>query len=223
MEPACQTAITQTQIGKVSLPLTISHGVPVPSLPACSPFHVLVRISAVALNPTDWKMVTHFPMPDNVAGCDFCGVVVEVNDENNSLHLPGSRVCGGTFPYNYSADSSRHNGAFSQWVVADSRLLLRVPQTWTDLQGAALGGVGWGTVGLALYLPDALGLVGRPSKPSTKAEPVLVYGGGTATGTMACQVLKMYVSTTYFIPGLIIPPRNASARGCKSSTIFPCP
>jgi NADPH:quinone reductase-like Zn-dependent oxidoreductase len=68
-----------------------------------------------------------------------------------------------------------------------------VPAHWSDLRAAALGGIGWGTAGLALWQADALSLEGRPTRPLIAAEttPVLVYGGATATGTMACQLLKL--------------------------------
>lgn len=134
-------------------------------------------------------------------GCDFSGVVVDVGSAVAETMKPGTRVCGGVFPYGNGDDSEGlRSGAFSQWLVTDARLLLRLPDSWNDTEGAALGGVGWGTVGLALSDPDALGLEGVPSRPvrvgdeKTEArEPVLVYGGATATGTMACQLLKLWV------------------------------
>jgi NADPH:quinone reductase-like Zn-dependent oxidoreductase len=176
---------------------------------------VLVRVLAVALNPTDYKMIQHFPKPGNYVGCDFCGIVEEAGSE--SLRLLGARVSGAVFPYNPSIESiassendENHNnnpsgngktgsrngdllssGSFAEWLVTDSRLLVKVPESWDDLQGAALGGVGWGTAGLALCDSDALNLSGRPSKPSKKNEPVVVWGAATASGTMACQVLKL--------------------------------
>ncbi|OCL13417.1 putative zinc binding dehydrogenase [Glonium stellatum] len=201
MLPQTQTAVVQSRDGfSTSLPLVVSHSVTVPHLPSAQ--HVLVRVLAVALNPFDHKMVQHFPMPGNTVGCDFCGVIesvgslpiimpdlnADVNAANTPTHPPGTRVCGGVFPY--TTDNAR-NGAFAQWLVIDSRLLLRVPDCWSDLQGAALGGVGWGTLGLAFFDPEALALQGRPSKPTEKKESVLVYGGATATGTMACQLLKL--------------------------------
>lgn len=46
---------------------------------------------------------------------------------------------------------------------------------------------------LALWSPDALGLPGTPAEPeaSEKRVPVLVYGGSTATGTIAVQLLRL--------------------------------
>jgi NADPH:quinone reductase-like Zn-dependent oxidoreductase len=188
MVPAIQTAIIEDQDPSSSRPLTVSTNVPVPAL--STDYHVMVRVLAVALNPNDHKMATHFPMPGNTAGCDFCGVVVGVTPSTGSRmrqkYPAGTRVCGAVFPYR---PNDKHNGAFAQFVVVDSRLLLKVPDHWSDLQGAALGGVGWSTVCLAVADPDALALVGTPSKPIQKPLPVLVYGGSTATGTLACQLL----------------------------------
>lgn len=191
-----QTALIQADrdVAVKSSSLVISSLVSVP--PLLSKHHVLVRVLAVALNPTDHKMITHFPRPGVMVGCDFCGVIEQSsNSAESDATSPagrltvGTRVCGGVFPYAGSEGSS--SGAFAQWVVADARLLLRVPDPWNDLQAAAVGSVSWGTVGSAISDPDALGLRGLPSLPSAKKEPVLVYGGATASGTMACQLLRL--------------------------------
>lgn len=186
MPQLIQTALIQSSESSVAghLPICVSTTVAIPSLP--TQHHVLVKVLAVALNPNDYKMVTHYPMPGNMAGCDFCGVVEGAGED--SVHVVGARVCGAVFPYKPEEPRS---GAFAQWLVADSRLLLQVPHDWTDVQGAALGGVGWSTACLAISHPEALALKGRPCKPSQEAEPVLVYGAATATGTMACQLLKL--------------------------------
>lgn len=192
-----QTAITQTvkqSASAAGLPVAVSHTAPIPAL--TSPNHVLVRVLAVALNPTDYKMPKHFPMPLATMGCDFCGIVVEsssMEQKQLARYAPGTRVCGAVYGYN---PEEAHNGAFAEYVVADERLVLRVPESWSDLQAAALGGIGWGTCGLALWDGSALALEGRPSQPvviidEKKRPPVLVYGGATATGTMACQLLKL--------------------------------
>lgn len=58
-------------------------------------------------------------------------------------------------------------------------------------RAAALGGIGWRTLRIALW--GSLGLEARPGRPVKKGKevPVLVYGAGTATGTMACQLFKL--------------------------------
>ncbi|KAI1081409.1 hypothetical protein F5B20DRAFT_579273 [Whalleya microplaca] len=184
MAPATQTALViQRRSTEHELPLAVSDSVPVPGL--ASPYHVLVRVLAVALNPNDHKMMLHFPTDGNTGGCDFCGVV-DVAGELSS-HTTGTRVCGAAFPYK-PGDTG---GSFAQYLAVDSRLLVQVPTSWTDLQGAAFGGVGWSTLSMAFSDLDALALSGSPSKPIENKQPVLVYGGATATGTLACQLLKL--------------------------------
>ena len=186
--PKAQTAVIQSRTPprKSGLPLVISHSRPVLEIP--SPYHVLVHVLAVGLNPTDHKMITHFYMEGNTVGCDFCGTVETAG--SSALFDPGDRVCGAEFPYR---PDNPLNGAFSQYMVCDSRHMLRVPDKWSDAQGAALGAIGWGTACLAISDPEALNLPGTPSKPVEKSIPVLVYGGATATGIMAIQMLKLSV------------------------------
>ena len=189
MAPQIQTAVVQSKTDSTEakdLPVAISHSKPVLDLP--SPHHVRVRVLAVGLNPTDHKMVTHFTMSNNTLGCDFCGIVETAG--STALIPTGTRICGADFPYR---PNNPGNGAFSQWVVADSRQMLRVPDSWSDIRAAALGAVGWGTVCMAVSDPEALGLNGLPSRPVQERIPVLVYGGATATGIMAIQMLKQSV------------------------------
>lgn len=68
-----------------------------------------------------------------------------------------------------------------------------VPDNWRDTQAAALGGVGWSTVCLAKSDPDALALEGRSGDPITMTKnpvSIVVYGGATATGLIAIQILR---------------------------------
>ncbi|CAM1501810.1 Fc.00g037940.m01.CDS01 [Cosmosporella sp. VM-42] len=188
--PTTQTAVIQGKTlcqSPSALSLTVSNSIPVPILN--TPHDVLVRILAAAGNPTDFKMVTYFHMEGNVVGCDFCGIVEEAG--SSALFHPGTRICGADFPYRNNI-SNPQNGAFSQWIVVDSRHMLRVPDEWSDIQAAALGGIGWSTTAMAFGDPEALNLAGRPSKPipSENHIPVLVYGGATSTGIIAIQVLK---------------------------------
>ncbi|KAM0551731.1 hypothetical protein ACHAPJ_008298 [Fusarium lateritium] len=195
MDAKVQKAVVQTRktLSSLGLPLSVSVEVPIPKL--SSPHDILVRVLAAAGNPTDFKMVTHFFMEDNVIGCDFCGIIEKAGSE--ALFPVGTRVCGSDFPYRANRENPQ-NGAFAEWIVVDSRGKIRVPETWTNAQAAALGGIGWGATGLAFGDPGALNLSGRPSKPVQSTTPilVLVYGAGTATGSMAVQLLTLSGYTT---------------------------
>lgn len=178
--PATQQAITQDADGK----LVISN-TPIPQLSAGM---VLVKTAAVALNPADYKIPTYFPSPGATSGMDFSGTVVRVSYPISAPLQVGDRVCGavhGSNPIDHAT------GAFADYVRVEADLLLKIPTSMAWEPAAALGGVGHGTLCIALW--ESLGLPGRPEKPTTKSLPVLVFGGSTATGTLAIQLLKLYV------------------------------
>ncbi|KAI1407897.1 putative alcohol dehydrogenase [Hypoxylon sp. FL1857] len=189
--PQLQTGIIQSKepFSEVNpIAVAVSHELPLPTL--TSPNHVLVRVLSVALNPSDFKMVNYFPQPGTnlPIGCDFCGVVEDASDETALVSFPrGTRVAGTLFPYGTGTC-----GSFAEWLVADTSQLLRVPDGLDDLHGAAIGGLCWGTCVVALFGdPEALCLPGSLTQPANKNYPVLVYGAATATGTMACQILRL--------------------------------
>ncbi|CAP62327.1 uncharacterized protein PODANS_0_210 [Podospora anserina S mat+] len=203
---ATQTAIIQIDSTKpAALPLTVSNTVPMPTIPPPAG-HVLIRVLTTALNPNDFKMPTYMPDPGATAGCDYCGIVIATSPADDSHNYrEGDRVCGSLFAYNPARPL---DGAFAQFATVDARLALRVPASWTDAQAAVLGGIGWTTAALALWGGDMLALKGRPSRPVTgvESEPVLVYGGATASGTMASQLLK----ASGYRPIAITSPASAS-------------
>lgn len=67
--------------------------VPKPKLNEAS---IIVKVSAVALNPTDWKHIDGQAEVGCISGCDFAGIVDEVGTGvTNGLHN-GDRVAGFT-------------------------------------------------------------------------------------------------------------------------------
>lgn len=216
--PTRQRAIIQGDGGA----LRIAHAQP---LPALSPSQILVKTAAVALNPTDYKMHANFPSPGAAVGCDFAGTIVALGSDFLTSHSTstsstasisssysslsslseqhqrhptlkiGDRVCGAVHGSNPIDPST---GAFAEYVHTEGDLVLRVPDSVPWEKAAALGGIGHGTLALALW--RSLGLKGTPDLPRQGKEEaadneeegqyVLVYGGSTATGTMALQLLK---------------------------------
>jgi NADPH:quinone reductase-like Zn-dependent oxidoreductase len=67
---------------------------------------------------------------------------------------------------------------------------MKIPSHMSFEEAASLG-TGIGTMGLALF--HDLGVPGYPTQPATKQKTVLVYGGSTASGTLALQLLKLLV------------------------------
>jgi len=175
--PATQRALKIEGPGKVALVETCP-------LPRMQNNDVLVRVACVSLNPADGKSADMSPSVGATSGCDFSGEVTGVGDAvSNGLHI-GDRVCGCVFGNNpFRLD----NGAFAEYVAVPARLVFKIPEGMS-FQSAATMGTGLATVGLALYNSLHLPL---PSSPAEKPAMALVYGGGTATGALAIQMLRL--------------------------------
>ncbi|KAL4765317.1 zinc-binding alcohol dehydrogenase family protein [Aspergillus foveolatus] len=178
--PTEQTAIVGLETGE----LGIVHDVP---LPGVEDDMILVRNEAVALNPIDTKMVGRLCTTGAVAGMDFAGTVIALGSKvTTAAHIQvGDRVCGAV--QGMHALTPRV-GAFAQYVGASGVVTLKIPDHLSPEQGASLGS-GVGTICIALF--KSLQVSGTPESPAIVPKSVLVYGGSTATGTLAIQLLKL--------------------------------
>lgn len=188
--PRYQTAIVQDAEGKATI--RSDQSLPVLNL---KPHQVLVRTVAVSINPCDWKMPSKFPTEGARVGCDFAGIIIaigpDVKDRWNGRLALGDRVCGGVHGSN---PIDLESSSFVQFVAADgNNLLLRLPEHVSWEAGAVLGAASVST--LSIVFDTSLQLAGTPEKPLSAEKPfyVLVYGGSTSTGTMALQLLKLWV------------------------------
>ncbi|KAG2002048.1 hypothetical protein GB937_009813 [Aspergillus fischeri] len=174
--PKQQTALKITPEGRIA-------AVPC-SLPSPQNDELLVRVRSIALNPFDAKSAEMSPTVGATLGCDFAGDVVATGSDTNNLEFSiGDRVCGCVFGNN---PNRLDNGAFAEYVAVPADLLFRIPENM-DYNEAAKLGVGLATVGMSLY--HCLKLPMEP-EPAGKSPYVLVYGGSTATGTLAIQILR---------------------------------
>ncbi|GAA5997180.1 zinc-binding alcohol dehydrogenase family protein [Rhodotorula paludigena] len=151
-------------------------------VPEASSGHVVVKTTAIALNPTDWKHRDFLAPPGSWLGCDFCGTVESIGDGVSHLQK-GDRVAafvhGGQWP---------GEGSFAEYVKVQASLVWKVPETIGDEEAAAAGGIGPWTAIQALFfrLP-----IGTPWSPNQEGEPFLVWGGATSVGLYAIQLLKL--------------------------------
>lgn len=81
----------------------------------------------------------------------------------------------------------KEDGAFAEYIVAKGDLQLRIPEGVSFEEAATLG-VGITTIGQGLYQSLKLSL---PTESTRTPFPVLIYGGSTATGTLAIQFAKL--------------------------------
>ncbi|KAH7322431.1 chaperonin 10-like protein [Stachybotrys elegans] len=186
--PQTQLALVAQGPGKVA----IQRDVAIPSL---QPDMVLVKTSAVAINPADAKMLDYSAAPGTIIGYDFAGTVVALGDAVSPERFSvGDRVAGLVHGMNKLIPDV---GAFSEYVGACADLLLKIPDSMSFEEGATLGtGVATASMGLfsELGVPASLDQLrsGEPASPEQldEREIVLVAGGATATGTRAIQLLK---------------------------------
>ncbi|KAK4235125.1 chaperonin 10-like protein [Achaetomium macrosporum] len=160
--------------------------VPLPSLPDD---YVLIRPTAVALNPTDWKHIDGVPRAVEagaVVGCDYAGIVEQVGPKVTKKFAKGDRICGVV----HGSNKVRPNGgAFGEYIIARGDIQIKTPDNLSDVEAATLG-VGISTVAQGLYQALKLPLPGTAS-PTNPPPEILIYGGSTATGLLGIQFAKL--------------------------------
>ncbi|OQE24788.1 hypothetical protein PENFLA_c009G04750 [Penicillium flavigenum] len=174
-----QTAILGNENGSVEL----SHSAP---RPVAKDDIVIVRTMAVSVNPVDTKMKGPYVTPGAIGGCDFAGIVEEAGPDAARYNVKvGDRVCAAIMGMN---PLEPMHGAFSEYVGAHAFALVKIPDDVSFESAAALC-TSFMTCGLALF--KSLQLPSDPLSPTEKPLFVLVYGGATATGTAASQLLRL--------------------------------
>ncbi|KAJ5151620.1 hypothetical protein N7492_009915 [Penicillium capsulatum] len=172
-----QSGIIMTSRGKAQ----VQHDLTIPSP---DDGQILVKTKALALNPPDWMALDAFGRPGAGMGFDFAGEVVEAGEGVNSL-VVGNRVAGfvhACHGANYSV------GAFREFLLADADLTLHIPDSLPFAEASTLG-MGVSTAAQALYQTLQLPLPGDATP--TSSGTILVYGGSTATGTLAVQFAEL--------------------------------
>ncbi|KAF9887094.1 hypothetical protein FE257_010588 [Aspergillus nanangensis] len=153
-------------------------------LPTLRDDYILVKTVSVALNPTDWKGIEYRALPGGLIGCDYAGIVEEVGKAVKKPFRKGDRICG----FAHGCNSTQlEDGAFAEYIVVKGDLQIIIPDSLSFQEAATLG-VGVCTVGQSLYQSLK---IASPTNPISTPEPILIYGGSTATGTLAIQYAKL--------------------------------
>lgn len=203
--PTVQRAIVAKAVGKYEMVDTYP-------LPFLAPYSVVVRVSAVALNPVNWKMIDASPPIGVVGGNDFSGIVSAVGKDvmaregagagaGSSLSV-GDEVCGCLYGLDPTLENGQWAGSFAEYVAVDASLVMRIPTVLgvkMSMNDAASLPVGVMTAGMGLYrclkLPMPKPIESRNEKME-KFSPnaqhyIFIHGGNTATGIIAIQLAKL--------------------------------
>ena len=128
----------------------------------------------------DWM-----PIPESILGCDFSGTVDKIGPNIKKDLKVGDRVFGWVLGNNVPR---KDNGAFAEYCAANSDFLVHTPESMSD-EEAATPPAGIATAGMVVFQKNNMDLPGQGD--GGKGEPVLIYGGTTATATLAIQYAKL--------------------------------
>ncbi|KIY65225.1 GroES-like protein [Cylindrobasidium torrendii FP15055 ss-10] len=148
---------------------------------------VLIKVTATALNPVDWKIqaynifITEYPA---ILGLDIAGEVVGLG-EGVTNFKNGDKVFGqGFFTNQY--------GSYAQYVALPTDIIAKIPENVTTDAASTLP---------TTFITAALGVgaaeVGGGLDPSFELQPkyngetAVVIGGSTSVGQFAIQLLKL--------------------------------
>ncbi|KAH8702682.1 chaperonin 10-like protein [Phaeosphaeriaceae sp. PMI808] len=178
-------------------------------LPALREHHILIKVASVALNPTDWKHIDLHSAPGALLGCDYSGIVEEIG-KGVTRFAKGDRICGGVHGGNAV---QFEDGTFAEYIVVKEHLQIHIPKNLSFQQAATLG-VGLTAVGLSLYQKLKLNL---PNDPTTEPVSILIYGGSSATGSLAIQFAKL---SGYHVLTTCSPHNFDFVKGIGADTVF---
>lgn len=152
--------------------------------PSASGRDLLVKISAIAVNPVDYK-IRHRVNPEGgepkVLGWDAVGEVVEIGADVTEFAV-GDRVY-------YAGDLTR-SGSNAEYQLVDERIVGKAPRTLSDSEAAALPLT---TITAYELLFDHLALKQQSEKSD---EVVLVVGAAGGVGSIMVQLLKTLTGAT---------------------------
>ncbi|KAG9499323.1 hypothetical protein J7337_010143 [Fusarium musae] len=153
------------------------------TIPSINPNEILVKVKAVALNPTDFKHLDIISPPNSIIGCDYAGVVHQVGDSVNDRWKIGDRVAGAVHGGLYP-----DKGAFAEYLKIDADLAWKVPEGISDTEATTYG-VSAVTAMLVLNVLHRVPFV--DTKPlSPKDEAIFIYAGSTSAGLYNIQLAK---------------------------------
>ncbi|KAF4637835.1 hypothetical protein G7Y89_g239 [Cudoniella acicularis] len=164
-------------------------------LPPLRPTHLLIKLTSVALNPTDWKCVYYGPpaTPFSVVGCDYAGTILQIGSEVTKSFKVGDRVYGCAHGSN---SDEAYDGVFAEYAVVKGDVAMLAPSSSSpagnlemeDLCTIPLCSI---TVGQGLFQPNKGFGLSLPGEGKGNGEWVLIYGGSTVCGTLGIQFAKL--------------------------------
>lgn len=87
-------------------------------------------------------------------------------------------------------DANHETGSFARYIISHGDLAMRIPDS-VSWEAASTVPVAVGTVGIGMFQLMGLPLPRADDNTKTDNSPIFIYGGSTATGSIAIQFAKL--------------------------------
>ena len=164
--------------------------------PAPEAHDLLVRITALGMNPVDTK-VRMRKEGDLILGWDACGIIEQTGNAVSHFSK-GDRVF-------YSGDVTR-SGTNCEFHLVDERIVAKAPTTLDDADAAAMPLT---SITAWEILFDRLRFI--PQKNANAGQSILIIGGAGGVGSIAIQLANWAGLTVYATAS-----REESAKWCRT-------
>jgi len=186
----------QFQPGKSYTDADVAIETEIPT-PTATGQDILVKVTAVGLNPVDTKVLPDADEEAKTVGYDGLGIIESIGDQV-TLFQPGDRVY-------YAGDITRP-GSNAEYQLVDARIAAKAPTSLDDATAVALPLTAL-TAWESLF--DRL-LIDIDSPEKNQGKSLLIIGGAGGVGSIAIQLAKLAGLTV-----IATASREESAEWCK--------
>ncbi|QRW12888.1 Zinc-binding dehydrogenase [Ceratobasidium sp. AG-Ba] len=171
-----KASIIVTKYGK---PEVGTRPVPIPQAK-----QVLVKVTAAAVNPADWKAIEYGVLIDKfpaVSGNDGAGIIESIGPEVAGLKQGDRVFFQGTF-------TQADRATFQQYTLVDTEVLAKVPSNISDDQASTIPVA---SVTALFGLFEKSGIAFPKNGPTAAGKSILVLGGSSSVGQFAIQLARI--------------------------------
>lgn len=157
--------------------------------PNPSATEVLIKLSALAINPVDWKVQDSGMFLDTypaILGEDLSGTIVSVGSSVTRFQA-GDRVLAHAH-FLWTKDNK--HGGFQEFVVVPEISVVKIPEGMKEKDATVLP-LAISTAAAGLYQPHSeicLGLDLPSHSPKKSGKSLVIWGGSSSVGTAAIQL-----------------------------------
>ena len=147
-------------------------------LPEAGPGEALIRVKAAGINFADTMQASgtyvNGPQPPYIAGLEACGEIVAINDDRSPFNVDDQVIVVGK------------PGAFAEYYTVPTAGIFRLPDGWSDAQGAAFF-VDWVTAYACLKINGQI----------ESGQTVLIHAAAGGLGQAAVILAKHWGATVF--------------------------